>query len=104
MLRFANSLPLKSEKFLINSTIQKTTKELAEKALIIKAKLKRKVRAAYSSPIPPGMPPGPPGPPLGALAVMTSSMRKMSAADSAADLIACSLTMIGSMTPFAMLS
>ena len=54
--------------------------------------------------MPPGIPPGPPGPPFGALDVMTSSMRSIMAADSAADLIACSLTTIGSITPFAMLS
>ena len=49
--------------------------------------------------MPPGIPPGPPGPPFGALEVITSSMRSIMAADSAADLMACSLTTIGSITP-----
>jgi hypothetical protein len=45
--------------------------------------------------MPPGIPPGPPGPPFGALDVMTSSMRSIIDADSAADLMACILTKIG---------
>ncbi len=52
--------------------------------------------------MPPGIPP--PEPPLGDLAVMMSSTRRIIAADSAADLMACSLTTIGSLTPFSMLS
>ena len=53
--------------------------------------------------MPPGIPPGTPGPPFGDLAVITSSTRSIMAADSAADLKACSLTTAGSMTPFSML-
>jgi hypothetical protein len=52
----------------------------------------------YSSPSgPPGIPPGPP---LGALDVITSSMRSIIDADSTADFIACILTTIGSTTRF----
>ena len=65
----------------------------------------KEIRVDYSSHSgPPGIPPpGPPGPPLGALAVMTSSMRSIMHADSSADFMACSLTTVGSMTPLSML-
>ena len=65
---------------------------------------KRKRVEVYSMSMPPGMPPGPPGaPPFGLELEITSSMRRIMLADSAADLMACSLTTMGSMTPLSML-
>jgi hypothetical protein len=63
---------------------------------------KGKIGGCYSSPSgPPGIPP--PGPPFGDFAVITSSMRSIMAADSAADFMACSLTATGSMMPLSRL-